>query len=464
MSTAPSLPEFKPDHPGAPGPLRPEPVEPRRKKSSRKTLWLVLGAAALGAAAWQYSGASFDGGGTTAGGVQTVAATRGELKRTLRVGGTIVARRFAPIRAPQIRRGSRVGGGGGAGLTLVSMAAAGSMVKAGDIVAEFDRQSQEQTIDNQRANVIQAEASIDRQRANLMIEMESLKQQLVSAQGDFHKAELDLRTAAVKSEIEAQLLQNQMEESKATATELEAEIAKLAKSHAARLRQVELDRDMQKIDLQRAETNSDRLAIRTPISGIVVMETSFRGGSFAQTSVGDQVNSGALFMQVVDPSDMVLSTQVNQTDIHLLRVGQLAEIHLDAYPDRVWKGRVESVAAMAGGGADMPGRGRGGAGNYVRNVAVAVNILDSDPVIIPDLSASADVVLGTQEDVLLAPREAMNQIGEDWYVWLMGGKDQEPERRSVEVSSWSDTQVAVSAGLKEGDKLAVGHVEEAKQK
>jgi multidrug efflux pump subunit AcrA (membrane-fusion protein) len=171
MSTAPSLPEIKPDHPGTPGPLRPEPVAPRRKKAGRRSLWLILGAAALGVAAWQWSGSSFDGGGTAIGGIQTIAATRGELKRTLRVGGTIVARKFAPIRAPQIRRGSRVGGGGGAGLTLVSMAPAGSMVRAGDVVAEFDRQSQEETIDNQRANVIQAEASIDRQRANLMIEM-----------------------------------------------------------------------------------------------------------------------------------------------------------------------------------------------------------------------------------------------------------------------------------------------------
>ena len=463
MSTAPSLPEFNPS-PATPGPLGPEPVEPRRRKSNRKSLWLVLVIAALGAAAWQWSVSSFDGGGTSAGAVQTVAASRGALKRTLRVGGTIIARKYAPIRAPQIRRGSRVGGGGGAGLTLVSMASAGSMVKAGDIVAEFDRQSQEQTIDNQRAGVIQAEASIDRQRANLMIEMEGLKQQLTAARGDFQKADLDLRTAAVKSDIEAQVLQAQREESKATAEELEAEIGKLEKSHAARLRQVELDRDMQKIDLQRAESNSDRLLIRSPIAGIVVLETSFRGGSFAQTSVGDQVNAGSLFMQVVDPSDMVLQTQVNQADIHLLRVGQPAEIHLDAYPDRTWKGRVESIAAMAGGGAGMPGRGRGGSGNYVRSVAVAVNILDSDPVIIPDLSASADVVLETQENVLLAPREALNQVGEDWFVWLLGAKDQKPERRVVEVSSWSDTLVAVSTGLQEGDKLAVGHVEEAKEK
>jgi multidrug efflux pump subunit AcrA (membrane-fusion protein) len=340
------------------------------------------------------------------------------------------------------------------------MAQGGSLVKAGDIVAEFDRQSQEQNIDRQKAGLAQAEATIHRQQANLMIEMEALKQQLKTARGDFEKAELDLRTAAVKSEIEAQLLRTQMEESKAAAEELAAEIAKLEKAHTAQLRQLELDRDREGLDLRRALTNSDRLLIRSPIAGIVVLETQFRGGSFAQTAVGDQVFPGSLFMQVVDPRDMVLQTQANQADIDVLRVGQAAEIRLDAYPDRTWRGRVESVAALAGGG-DMPGRGRG---NHVRNVAVSVSILDSDPVIIPDLSASADVVLETQEDVVLAPREALNQIGEDWYVWLMGGKDQKPERRAVEVSSWSDTHVAVSAGLREGDKLAVGPVEEAEQK
>lgn len=460
MSTASSLPELNPEQPVAPKPLGPEPVEPKRKKSRNRPLWFVLGAAALGLAAWQWSTGAFDGGGgASSGDLGTVVASRGDMQRTLRVGGTIVARRYAAIRAPRISRGSRVGGGGGAGLTLISMAEPGAFVKAGTIVAEFDRQSQEQTIDNQRAGVVQAEASIDRQKANLMIELEALKQQLVAAQGDFQKAELDLRTAAVKSDIEAQLLQAQMEESKVTAEELASELAMLEKTHAARLRQVELDRDMQKIDLRRAELNSEHLAIRTPIDGIVVMETSFRGGSFSQTAVGDQVNSGSLFMQIVDPSDMVLQTQVNQADVQMLRVGQPAVIHLDAYPDRVWNGRVESVAAMAGGGTDN-GRGRTSTGSYVRNVAVAVNILESDPVIIPDLSASADVLLSTQEDVVMAPREALRQMGEDWYVWLMGSDGKTRERRTVQVSAWSDTHVAVSEGIKEGDKLATGTVPE----
>jgi hypothetical protein len=185
-----SLAEPSPEQPAAPRPHGPEPIGPGPSKSRRLTLWIALGAAALGTAAWQWSGSTFDGsGGAVSDGVRIIAA-----------------RHYAAIRAPRIRRGRRTGGGSGSGFTLVAMAEPGSFVEAGTVVAEFDRQSQEETIERQRAGVVQAEASIDRRTADLMIEMEALKQQLVAAQGDFRKAELDLGTVTVRSAIEAQIL------------------------------------------------------------------------------------------------------------------------------------------------------------------------------------------------------------------------------------------------------------------
>jgi HlyD family secretion protein len=421
---------------------------------------MAVAAAALAIAAWQWSGSTFDGGGGGGGvsdGIRTIAASRGDLQRTLRVGGTIAARRYAAIRAPRISSGRRTGGGGD-GLTLVEMAKPGSFVKAGTIVAEFDSQSQEEIIERQRAGVVQAEASIGQRTADLMIEMEALRQQLVVAQGEFHKAELDLRTAAVRSDIEAQILQAQMEEAEATAAELETEVALLSKAHDASLRQTVLERDMERIDLKRAELNAQRLVVRTPIDGIVVLQTIFRGGSFAQSAKGDEVNSGAFFMQIVDPSDMVLETVVNQADVQQLKVGQPAEIRLDAYPDRVWRGRVEAVAAIAGGGSGG-GRSRAGTGNQVRSVTVSINILDSDPVIIPDLSASADVLIAAHQDVVSAPREVLHGAEDQWYVWLTGDDRSQPERRDVEVTAWTDTHVAIGKGLQQGDILTVGPVE-----
>jgi len=222
MSAQPNpLPSRDPlDAAGSPLPLperpapRPVPVEePERPGRKRPGGWSALMLVLLGAGAgwWLYSqtdGAAelmtaTSGGGPGGAIVRTAKVTTGDLADTIRLSGAVAAQSFAAIRAPQIRRGRRSQGGGGAGgLTLIDMVEPGVTVQKGQVVAEFDRQSQQQTIDDQEASVVQAGAVIDSTRAQLMIERETKRQEMVTAQAEFEKAKMDLRTASVRSEIE----------------------------------------------------------------------------------------------------------------------------------------------------------------------------------------------------------------------------------------------------------------------
>jgi multidrug efflux pump subunit AcrA (membrane-fusion protein) len=89
----------------------------------------------------------------------------------------------------------------------------------------------------------------------------------------------------------------------------------------------------------------------------------------------------------------------------------------------------------------------------VRNVPVAVAIDANDREIIPDLSGSADVVLNTEKDVLLIPREAVVHENGEAFVYVADGK--QPRRQRVELGAGNDTQSVVSSGLSEGDTLVV---------
>jgi HlyD family secretion protein len=184
------------------------------------------------------------------------------------------------------------------------------------------------------------------------------------------------------------------------------------------------------------------------------MQTIFRGGSFGQTALGDEIFPGSYFMQVVNPTSMVLEAKVNQADSQKIRVGAKADVRLDAYPDKLWPGRVASIAAMAGGGGG-DGRSRTGSGDYVREITVVVDILESSVLIIPDLSASADIYLQRHENVVIAPREALEREGEGWFVRVRTATENAFERRRVELGSGTDTHVAVASGLKEGDVVAL---------
>jgi multidrug efflux pump subunit AcrA (membrane-fusion protein) len=444
---------------------------------------LLLLSVGAGAGWWLYNqteGAanalsSTSGGGPGAALVRTAKVTQGDLEETIRLAGTIAAQSYAAIRAPQIRRGRRSqGGGGGAGivtvggggpsggsssggsggLTIIQMVEPGSTVAKGQVVAEFDRQSQQQAIDDQQASVVQAQAIIESTRARLMIEMETKRQEMVTAKAEYDKARMDLRTAEVRTEIEAEILRNLMQQAEAAYKQLEREVALLADAHSAAIRQAEIDKSQEEIDLRRAEQNANFLEVRTPIPGVVVMQTIFRGGSFAQVALGDEVYPGAYFMQIVDPSSMVLEAKVNQADSQKIRVGSRADVRLDAYPEKTWPGRVASIAAMTGsGGGD--GRSRSGTGDYVREITVTIQILESSELIIPDLSACADIHLRKHENVVIAPREALEREGDSWFVRVRDAAKNAFERRPVEVESRTDTHVAVANGLREGEEVAL---------
>ncbi len=462
-AAAPAAPPDPEPTPLGPEPLpayEPEPSPPPRRGGGFVALLALLAGAGLGA--WLYESpaeiASVTGGGGGAGFFRTVNASTGELRETLRVGGNIRAQEFAAIRAPQIRTGSRGGGGGGGSMTLIAMADAGAFVRKGDVVAEFDRQSQQQQIDDQQASVVQARAMVKVRQANLMIEFETKRQELVAAKSEYEKAKLDLRTAPVKAEIEAEVLRNVMQEAEATYQQLDQEVNMLEQAQQAAMQQVEIDLEQEQVDLKRAELNVRHMLLTAPIDGAVVHETVFNGGTFAQVANGDEVRPGSMFMQIVNPASMVLEGQVNQADSQKVRLGQRAEVRLDAYPGEVFEGIVRSVSAMAGAGGSS-GRFRSGSGDYVRQIAVTIDILDRDPRIIPDLSASADVVLESYENVVTAPREALDQSGDEYFVWVRSGA-KEAQRRPVQLGPLNDTHAVVLEGLA-GDETLEVRIEDA---
>jgi HlyD family secretion protein len=390
--------------------------------------------------------------------IRTVKVVKGNFAPTLRISGTIAAKSFAAIVAPQMRGGGgQNGGGGGFGgrsLVLMKVAEPGSYVKKGDLVAEFDRQDQEERLYRLRADVVEAEADLDKRRAELAILLETARQELRMAEGEFGKAGLDLRTAEVRSTIEADLLRLAAQESEAAFRQKQQEVALMEKSHQAELRGLELVVRQKELEQKRGEINAERMAMRTPIPGTVVMMTTFRGpGQFSQVALGDELRSGTYFMQIVDPSTMVLEASFNQSDTQRLHVGQETEVRLDAYPGKVWPGRLVSVgASTAASGAGMRGPSSG-TGDYVRNVPVMVAIDGNDREIIPDLSGSADVVLREEKDVLLVPREAVVHENGETIVYVAEGK--QPRRQQVELGPGSDTQVVVLSGVSEGDTLVI---------
>lgn len=331
-------------------------------------------------------------------------------------------------------------------LVLVSLAKPGSRVKKGEIVAEFDRQYQILRLDDYRAQVVQRDANIKRLKADQAVYKESHNQLVKVAKAELEKAQLDMKTVPVRSAIEAEALRLALEEAEAHYKQVLSEVKLVEEQLRAQLRANEIDRDQSAIELRRAENNIERMVLRAPLDGIVVMQSTWRAGEFGQVQEGDMLRPGQMFMQIVDPDSMVLEALVNQTDSESLRLGMKAKAQIDAYPDLQLDAHIYGVGAMTKPGMWRP--------NYMREIPVKLKLDQMDPRVIPDLSASAEVLLSSEKQAAVAPLASVFRQPDTGEPFVFLKTPNGFARREVELGLKNNIAVAVRSGLKEGDVIA----------
>jgi hypothetical protein len=428
--------------PSAQPDVQPKPVVPKPPEKPSRRWWLAGLAVALVAAAgwWALRPANTEAQAAAVSVVRTVKVASGNIQRTLRVAGTTSARNFANIAAPMMR-----GPDAGRALVLIFLAPSGSMVKKGEVVAQIDAQAIKDHVDDVTSQVVQAQADVRKRQAELAIEMEGLQQNLRIAKANLDKARLDAKASEIRTSIDQELLKLAEQEADAQYKQIQKDIVNTKERMRAEIRILELTLDRQVRHRDRHKADVFRFTINAPIDGLMVMQSIWRGGDMGQIQQGDQVSPGQPFAKIVDLSSMQIEATVNQVEAEFIRIGQQANLAFDAFPGLTLKGKVDGVAALAVGGWRQ--------NYYIRNIPVRIAIQGRDPRVIPDLSASADVLVAERGEGIVVPREALQDSNGKPAVYVkQAGMF---ALRPVEIGGATNTQVAVTSGLRAGEEIAL---------
>ena len=295
--------------------------------------------------------------------------------RQVRATGTVVAVHSYTVQTPQLA-------GQGGQITLTALAPNGAKVAVGDILAEFDHTAQLDAAIQAKTKFEDLSHQVDQKIAQSQSDAEKRAADLQKAEGDLAKAELELRKGPLLSEIDR--LKNE-----AKAEDARAHVASLRKSSkfhdvsdAAALRILELQRDRQKVALERAEHNSERLSVRASIAGMVALQNVWRSGSMGHAQEGDQLWSGQPLLRIFDPNEMEVRTQVGEPDGAALVPGARAMVTLDAYPELVFPARFESASPVASSALGSP----------IKNFMATFRLEKPDPHFLPDLSVAVVIL------------------------------------------------------------------------
>ena len=368
--------------------------------------------------------------------IATARVERRDFVRTVRLSGTLEAVHSYSVLAP------RLTGGDEGQMILTKLARGGTRVKPGDLLAEFDREAQLRAFIDKQAEYRDLDNQIASKQAEQQASRAHDDTELKQAEDAVGTAKLEVQRNEVVSRIDAEKNKLNLDAAEATLRQLRQTYDLKRKADAADLHLLEIKRDRARIAMQHAQQNAENMAVRSPLEGLVVLNPTWKSGGMGEVQEGDQVWSGFAFMQVVNPSTMQVRVRVNQLDIPYLKVGQSALIHLDAYPDLSLPGKLEQLAAIGLSG---------GLSRKVRAFGALFSTEGSDPRMMPDLTASVDVILDREPNALVAPRDAV--VRQDGKSWVYVKRALGFEKRAIETGDEDDLEVVVRSGLEAGTEV-----------
>ena len=242
----------------------------------------------------------------------------------------------------------------------------GKTVKKGDLLVRIKPDSYKAMVEQQEAAISSAKATNLQQKATMS-----------KTEHDFKRAE-DLFGKKLISEQEY------------NAAEAAYDVAK--NTYESSLHEIE----RAEAGSSQARDQLSKTTIYSPLDGMVTVLNSKQGERLVATGQFE----GTEVMRVADLSHMEARVDVNENDVVSVKVGDKAEVKIDAYGDRKFHGTVYQIANT--------GKTTGaGTQEEVTNFEVKIRIEDSDVTLKPGLSCTAEIHTNEVKDVVAVPMQAV---------------------------------------------------------
>lgn len=297
----------------------------------------------------------------------------------------------------------------GAKMTIISPRVSGHVVevlvvtnqsvKAGDLLAKIDDgdyklalSAAEQKIETQKATLARIDKQIEQQTATL----EQLRAQIAASDADAQRASNDferaqkLAEADFSSKAKFDLARADRDRTQAVLISAQASLkAAEAGVEVSRAQRVEADHSLAELETAAAKARRDLefTDIRAPLGGVVGNKS---------IEIGKLVQPGASLMAIVPLESVYVDANVKETQLDKIKPGMSAELHVDAFADRVIEGKVISVSPATGAQFSLlpPENATGNFTKIVQRVPVRIAVPDEiakQGLLRPGLSVVVDI-------------------------------------------------------------------------
>jgi len=241
----------------------------------------------------------------------------------------------------------------------------GDRVEQGQFLVELDREAYLAAVESAQANVRSAEAT-----AKLV------QESMLQAEREFKRA-----AEIVRLKLDSQARLDEAE----AAYKVEVARYEAALGDAARAR----------ASLKQSKDSLSKTSIYAPMAGVITELRREQG----EIAIGSQFQEDVILV-ISDMSEMEVQLDVDENDIVAVALGDVAEIEVDALPNRKLSGRVYEIANSA---KSASGQAQAQSQTQKTEFLVKVAIAEPPDELRPGMTAAADIVTDTKDAALSVP-------------------------------------------------------------
>ncbi len=343
----------------------------------------------------------------------------------------------------------------------------GDHVKKGALLLQLDKSDEKRNVAKARTELASSSAKLKKAETALLLQKTKYDSDIKSSQSEIETALANLKESEDKLKRQSELFgkkfvsQESLDRAK-TLFKVNQENLIQAQTrlqtakdsiHDITMKENEIELVLSEVKrsdiaVDEAEERLDETEIFAPINGVII-EKLVEEGQIIASGISN-VSGGTAIATIADMSRLFIIADIDETDIGSVKIGHAVRITADAFPNKIFKGKVTRIAPQ------------GVIDNSITIFKAKIEIKGTGKILLkPMMSANIDIVTRQIKDTVYVTRAGIRKDEEGEFAVIL--KNDQPEKVRVKTGTKNPIHVQIISGLNPDEEVILGDWEKALQ-
>ena len=343
----------------------------------------------------------------------------------------------------------------------------GDHVKKGALLLQLDKSDEKRNVAKARTELSSSAAKLKKAETALLLQKTKYDSDIKSSQSEIETALANLKESEDKLKRQSELFGKKFvsqESLDAAKTLFKVNQEKLVQAqtrhqaakdsiHDITMKENEIELVLSEVKrsdiaVDEAEERLDETEIFAPINGVII-EKLVEEGQIIASGISN-VSGGTAIATIADMSRLFIIADIDETDIGSVKIGHAVRITADAFPNKIFKGKVTRIAPQ------------GVIDNSITIFKAKIEVQGTGKTLLkPMMSANIDIVTRQIKDTVYVTRAGIRKDEEGEFAVIL--KNDQPEKVRVKTGIKNPIHIQIISGLNPDEEVILGDWEKALQ-